>query len=172
MSEKDVILDKSNENERVVLENKSNQEIEKEKVTKDLSLFFDNIISKGQMTKQIEVTEGLTVELKVLDTWETLQADIRVPLLYLEGGVADVSTRARAVSELAAATISVNGIDIKREELTDKQNALRVEELYQKYLKLPTALLDKLQTEYINLSKEQLDFYAKPEKMSEGIENF
>lgn len=170
MSE-NVILGKNNDNERVVLEKEPTQETEKQKITNDLAVFFDNIISKGHITKQVEVTEGLTVELKVLDTWETLQADARIPLLAIEG-VIDVSGRARSVSQLAYATVSVNGIDIRRENLTDKQNGERIEELYQKYLKLPPALLDKLQTEYLNLSKQQLDFYAKPEKMSEDIENF
>lgn len=172
MSEKDVILDKKNENENVVLDkNKTQAELEKEKITKDLTLFFDNIISKGYMTREVKLTEDLTIELKVLDTWETLQADSRIPLLFVEG-VRDVSSRARIISELATATISVNGIDIKREDLTDKENALRVEELYQKYLKLPPSLLDKLQQEYVKLSNEQLDFYTKPEELSEKIENF
>ena len=123
------------------------------------------------MTREVKLTEDLTIELKVLDTWETLQADSRIPLLFVEG-VRDVSSRARIISELATATISVNGIDIKREDLTDKENALRVEELYQKYLKLPPSLLDKLQQEYVKLSNEQLDFYTKPEELSEKIENF
>lgn len=170
MDNKDVILDKDNEN-KVVLGNKPTEENKQEAFTKDLSIFFDNLITKGYLTRTVELTKDLSIELKVLDTWETLMADARIPLAFVDG-VKDITNRARMVSELASATVSVNGVNIKQESLTDKENATRVDELYKKYLKLPPSLLDLLRDEYTKLATEQMEFYKKPEKVSEDMENF
>lgn len=167
MDEKNVILDKD-KSEKVVLDEKKS---EKESITSDLSLFFDNLITKGQLTREVKLTEGLTIELKVLDTWETLMADSRIALALIEG-VRDVTNRARMVSQLASATVSVNGVDIKQESLTDKENAMRIDELYQKYLKLPPSLLDLLNEEYKKLAEEQMEFYKNPDEVSKNLENF
>ena len=136
-----------------------------------MSIFFDNLITKGYLTRTVELTKDLSIELKVLDTWETLMADARIPLAFVDG-VKDITNRARMVSELASATVSVNGVNIKQESLTDKENATRVDELYKKYLKLPPSLLDLLRDEYTKLATEQMEFYKKPEKVSEDMENF
>mgnify|MGYP006928590841 CR=1 FL=1 len=170
MDNKDVILDKDNET-KVVLGSKPTEENKQEAFTKDLSVFFDNLITKGYLTRTVELTKDLSIELKVLDTWETLMADARIPLAFVDG-VKDVTNRARMVSELASATVSVNGVNIKQESLTDKENATRVDELYKKYLKLPPSLLDLLRDEYTKLATEQMEFYKKPEKVSEDMENF
>ena len=164
MDKNNVILDKKED--KVVLNNDENNPI-----TKDLSIFFDNLITKGKVSKEIKLSDNLTIEIRTLDTWETLMADARIPL-DLINGASDISTRARYVSILASATVSINGIDINQPTLTSSENGQRIDEVYKKYMSLPPALLDVLREEYDNLVKEQMEFYNKPEEVARNIENF
>ena len=164
MEKDNIILDKK---DKVVLDKKEDNEA----ITKDLSIFFDNLITKGKISKTVELSDNLTIEIRTLDTWETLMADARIPLNII-GAASDVSARARYVSILASATVSINGIDINQDSLTSNENARRIDEVYKKYMELPPALLDLLKEEYDKLVEKQMEFYKKPEEVIENIENF
>lgn len=149
-----------------------NKESKEDALSKDFLGILDNVITKSEFVKTCKITSDLEIELKALDVGEMLVAESRIDLNPI-AMPADISYRARNLSIVAEATISLNGVPIRRDNLTEEQNRDRVRSLYRKYLKLPSSVVDKICDEYKNLVEEQGKFLSKSgEEIQEDIENF
>lgn len=148
------------------------QDEEKDFLSRDFLSVLDNVITKSEFSKEFKINNSLTIELRVLETGELLVAESRVglnPNLI----PTDITYRARNLSILAAATVSLNGIPIKRKEMTEEENSARVTSLYKKFLKMPASLADEMCSKYEELSIEQREFINKDfGELSKDIENF
>ena len=141
-------------------------------LSKDFLGILDNVITKSEFIKTCKISPDLEVELRVLDVGELLVAESRIAI-NPAALPTDIALRARNLSIVAEATVSLNGVPIKRESMTEEENRARIRSLYNKYLKLPSTIADKICNEYKKLVKEQGEFLSKSsEELKKDIENF
>lgn len=141
-------------------------------LSRDFLSVLDNVITKSEFIKEFKINDSFTIELKALGTGELLMAESRISL-DPTSLPPDISYRARNLSIIASATVSVNGIPIKRDDMSEDDNGARVTSLYKKFLKMPPSLADEICKKYDELVKEQREFINKDFKeLSEDVENF
>ena len=116
-------------------------------LSKDFLGILDNVITKSEFIKTCKISPDLEVELRVLDVGELLVAESRIAI-NPAALPTDIALRARNLSIVAEATVSLNGVPIKRESMTEEENRARIRSLYNKYLKLPSTIADKICNEY------------------------
>ena len=108
-------------------------------LSKDFLGILDNVITKSEFIKTCKISPDLEVELRVLDVGELLVAESRIAI-NPAALPTDIALRARNLSIVAEATVSLNGVPIKRESMTEEENRARIRSLYNKYLKLPSTI--------------------------------
>ena len=113
-----------------------NIEKKEDTLSKDFLGILDNVITKSEFIKTCKISPDLEVELRVLDVGELLVAESRIAI-NPAALPTDIALRARNLSIVAEATVSLNGVPIKRESMTEEENRARIRSLYNKYLKLP-----------------------------------
>ena len=149
-----------------------NIEKKEDTLSKDFLGILDNVITKSEFIKTCKISPDLEVELRVLDVGELLVAESRIAI-NPAALPTDIALRARNLSIVAEATVSLNGVPIKRESMTEEENRARIRSLYNKYLKLPSTIADEICNEYKKLVKEQGEFLSKSsEELKKDIENF
>jgi hypothetical protein len=139
-------------------------------VNQDITLFFNNFIKSGEVIKERTVAPNFKVKLRVLNTGELLAAES--VLLSTEGIASDIVAKVRAASILSQAVISINGIDIEKENLKKEENNMRRSSLYQQLLKTPAIIVQKAYALYIEAVKEQNEMYDDIGELTEKTKNF
>lgn len=135
---------------------------------------FDQLISNNFITKDVKI-EDMVFTIKTLSSKEYLDSDI-IYLATLKYVPEDVIARARIMSNLAYAIISINGIPVHEEndDLETREN--NTQELYKHLCSLPPWIIDELAKEQRNLMVKQNKFLEEnvgdSSKTSEAIENF
>lgn len=136
----------------------------------DLINLFDNFIKPGVVIKEKEVIPGLTVKLKVLNTGELLTAE---SIIGLNKDIPlDVAQKVRAAGILTYAIISINGVNIEREDASVEENRQRRVLLYNQLLQMPPFIIQKMYMLYLEAVKEQEQMYNNVEELKQNIENF
>lgn len=135
----------------------------KDAPTFDFEGFFDNVIKKGKVTETIEVTEGLSVELRPLDVQEQLLAELTI-LANDDDVPSDTINRVRILQILSRSIVAVNGVSIS------EGDKAAISALYAKLSSLPGVLVDKMFEAYRKLVKKQAELYG--EDLVDKIGNF
>lgn len=146
------------------------KEVEDFKITDDLDLFFNDFIKKGIITREDEVVPGFKVKLKVLNTGELLSAESI--MIMTQGIPYDIVQKVRCASILSQAILTVNGIDVDKEDLSKEQLMERRRGLYSSLLDMPAYVIQKTYDIYIDAVKEQNRLYSSKEELGNSIENF
>ena len=137
----------------------------------DLMSFFDNFLKTGVIVKEKLIVPGFQVKLKVLNTEELLLAETilaatnpNIPM--------DVIQKVRAASILAQAIITINGLEVEKEDMAPGENSKRRDNLYRHILKMPALVIQKTYEFYIEAVKEQNALYENHAETGKKIENF
>lgn len=135
---------------------------------------FDQLISKNYMTKDVMI-DGIKFTIKTLSSSEYLDAD-SIYIATLPYIPQDVISRARMISNLAYAIISINDIPVYEEGCKPKEKEKAIHKLYEHLRELPPAIIDVLAKELNALLIKQSDImketFDSPGKAKEAIENF
>lgn len=147
-----------------------NKKVEDFTVTDDLNIFFDNFIKSGEVVKEKEIAPNFKVKLRVLNTGELLSAE---SIMKATTDIpADIVAKVRAASILSQAIISINDLEIEKNNLTQEENNMRRVNLYKQLLKMPAIVIQKSYELYIEAVKEQNDLYENLDETIEKVKNF
>lgn len=136
----------------------------------DFVNIFDDFIKPGELEEEEEIVKGLKVKVKVLDIGESLAAE--AILSYEAKLPADIVARVRSASILSRAIISLNGVPITTEKMTDEERHLRRNALYKKLQKMPPMIVQKMYNLYMKAFQKQNEIYGDFPKMVDDIKNF
>ena len=142
---------------------------EKNDITKDLSMIFDNFIKSGVVENEREIVPGFKIRVKVLNTGELLVAE---SIMNNSSAPADIVARVRAASILSQAILMLNGSPIEREDLSSEEVRIRRAMLYTELLKMPAMVIHKAYQFYIECVEEQNSKYSNIKETMEDIQNF
>ena len=137
----------------------------------DLSLFFENFIKTGIVTKEREIVPGFKVKLKVLNIGELMSAET-ISFQMNSDFPVDVVLKLRSASVLSQAILSVNGIEILKDSNTKQENRSRQNLLYRQLLDMPAYVIQKTYELYIEAVEEQNNIYKTANSVGDKIENF
>ena len=140
-------------------------------VSADIDLIFESILFSGHVEKEFNVSKGFKVKLKPLETGEILTAEA-IDIANVYNMPMDIIQRARKVSILSYATVSINGSLSKKDDLTEDQNRNRRKVIHKKYLELPPTIIDKMFDFYIEVVNAQGDLYKDVDTLGDKSENF
>ena len=142
---------------------------EKNDITKDLSMIFDNFIKSGVVENEREIVPGFKIRVKVLNTGELLVAE---SIMNNSSAPADIVARVRAASILSQAILMLNGSPVEREDLSSEEVRIRRAMLYTELLKMPAMVIHKAYQFYIECVEEQNSKYSNIKETMEDIQNF
>ena len=145
------------------------QNIEKNSVTSDLSMIFENFIKTGVVEKEKEVVPGFKIKVKVLNTGELLVAE---SIMNTSTAPSDIVARVRAASILSQAIITLNGSPVEREDLSKEDIRVRRAMLYTELLKMPAMAIHKAYEFYIECVDEQNNKYSNVKETIQEMQNF
>lgn len=144
---------------------------ESKEVSLDISNIFENFIKPGLFVDEREVVPGLSVRLKSLNTNELMSAEAEInaqnPMIP-----ADIIVKLRGASILSHAIITLNGVEVEKENMTEKDISLRRYALYKKLLEMPTIVIEKMYRFYLEVVATQNKFFDFPDRLGKEIENF
>ncbi|MCX8074098.1 MAG: hypothetical protein N2749_00730 [Clostridia bacterium] len=147
-----------------------NKKIEDFSVMDDLNIFFDNFIKTGEVVKEKEIAPNFKVKLRVLNTGELLAAET---ILKATNDIpTDIVAKVRAASILSQAIISINDLDIEKNNATQEENNLRRINLYKQLLRMPAIIVQKTYALYIDAVQEQNSLYENLDETVEKVKNF
>jgi len=142
--------------------------IERKPITSDLDAIFDALILKGTLEMEETIFPGFLLKVKPLDAAETLAAESAITFV---DSARDIVFRARMVSVLARATISINSNPIELPNLDEKENDTRRRELHIKFMKLPPNRVEDCYSFYRRVQIKQDEIYSAP-VIAEQVKNF
>ena len=137
----------------------------------EFEVFFDNLITKGRVEKEEEVTPGFKVKVRPLNTDEQITAET-IALANNPYIPTDVIEKVRIVNILTRAIISVNGVEIGAQEGDSEEIKKRRAKLHDKIMKMPTSVVDAIYSLYVKVYEEQRKLYSPEDNLGEKIENF
>lgn len=147
----------------------SNEKNKENHDNKDLNLLFDNFLKPGVVLKEKEVVKGFKVKLKPLTTGELLSAEA---IMDNSTAPADIVAKVRGASILSQAIVSLNDVEIERDDFTPQESRGRRLELYRQLLKMPPMVIHKAYSFYIECVEEQNSKYQDIPGLADQIENF
>ena len=144
----------------------------KSKETKfDFEIFMDNLITKGKIEKEKEITPEFKIKLRPLDVDEQIIAEsvVMANNPYIPY---DTVQKIRAISILSKAIISINSIPICKEDTSEKEEEEIRGKLYKKMMKLPGSIIDDAYNFYFETVLEKKKLYQDGDALNENIKNF
>ena len=142
---------------------------EKNDITQDLSMIFENFIKTGVVEKEKEIVPGFKIKVKVLNTGELLVAE---SIMNNSSAPADIVARVRAASILSQAILILNGSPVEREDLSKEDIRVRRAMLYTELLKMPAMVIHKAYEFYIECVEEQNGKYTNIGETIKDMQNF
>lgn len=147
--------------------NVSRREVSVEKKTEldILTEAFDALITKGKITREVDISGLVKLTMSPLSTSQFLEADT-VYIAAVPNVPADVVARVRTVSCIVHSIVAINGKPVPTG--TEDEKSFR-DSLFAQFMKLPPAVLDNLAAEYRSLVDEQRKLFTS---MEDVVENF
>ena len=137
----------------------------------DIENIFENFIKPGVITREKTVAKGVTVEVKPLNPAELFSAEAEIkannPRI-----APDIIAKLRSASVLSYAVVSLNGVKIEKEGISQDDLIIRRAALYKQLMQTPMYVLQKMYEFYLEVVDEQRKLYENPKELNESLENF
>ena len=146
------------------------EELMKNELNNDINNVFEDFLIQGEIRREKEVVEGLTVEVKPLNAEELITAESIASETH--SGSMDVVAKIRAAGILSQAITKFAGVPIEKKDCDKKENRYRRINLYCQILKMPPFVIQKIYEFYIEVVEEQEKLYSDTEKTIEDFKNF